>query len=139
MNISLKSLSIPQLYAIRSVLVAGAEAVATHSKELAELRTYRKDNEMKMKRLELIKARQKRLDAAGLDYDVEAEADHWLAYDDKTFEFVVRKLIEQKLDLATASRKVMRIPPIISGNGHDDFDAKEIVREGFNELRGRQN
>ena len=85
---------------------------------------------------------QKRLDDLGIEVELEPDRENWLKLSEAEFEnCFVKPMMRMRLAAATATaarEPTMKVPPIFN-NGHDDLDAKNVVREGLNERKNRQN
>ncbi len=99
--------------------------------EVEGLRTYKEDRVKSDERAELVKARKSKIEDAGLEIDIEADADKWLEMSDDVFAFTIAKMSElRKGSNASASLKI----PALTG---DESDPKETVREALQEHKAK--
>lgn len=122
----------------KAELETQASQVETLTKELGDLKTevetlrqFKTDTEQAAERAEKIKGIKTKLDEAGIEADVETEADYWLSMTDETLDKTVAKMsVLSKGAKASASIKV---PPV--GGEDDESDARIIVSDGLRELK----
>jgi len=98
--------------------------------ELEALRKFKSDTEEAAEKAERLKTIKTQLEEAGIEADVEAEADYWLNMSEEVLKVTISKMGELKKGAkASASIKVPQI------SSEDDSDAVETVREGLNEMK----
>lgn len=100
--------------------------IGAMKKHNGELVTYWFDKEVEAEKSKLLKARKAKVESAGLDLDIETDAE-WLEMSDEVFEFTMKKMGDVK-KVASASNKVD--VPDITTDGNPK-DSKQIVREGL--------
>ncbi len=98
------------------------------NKEVTELKKFKEDAEKAAARSELLKNRKTKIEEAGVDVDIASDADKWLNMSDEMFDFTVAKLTEVK----KTAKSSIKVPDITKT---DDLSNKEIVKQGFNELK----
>jgi hypothetical protein len=114
MELDLRTLSTPQLLAIRRILTDGDTSFAsTETAELKNLREYKTRNEILNQRREIL---------ADIGIDINEDQDYWANLDSQTFQFVVQKLITVAHSRAEAENKHMKIPRLIAPQPESAFD-----------------
>lgn len=101
----------------------------SQKEELETLRAYKKEQEEAAERAEKIKNIKAKLEEAGVEADVDAEADYWLNMNDDVLKTTIAKLSEMK-SKGTASASI-KVPQITT----DNSDTVESVREGLKQRK----
>lgn len=102
--------------------------------ELESLRKFKKDTEEAAEKAKKIQAVKSKLEDAGIEADVSAEADYWLGMSDDVLAKTIAKLSEMAKKQASASKEV-KVPPVVSST----TDAKVVVAEGLREHKQERN
>ncbi len=123
-KIDLSLLNVPQLKTIRAILADGSIATA-ETRKAKEFKKLQAENE----RLKKLDKRREAVESAGLDWD----SDYWMSLDDKSFDFVLEKMRQVKIEFAIASAtNSIKIPPIISQH---ELSSLDTARQGFVERK----
>ncbi len=126
-KIDLSLLSVPQLRAIRTILVDGSIASA-ETKKAKRLKQLEAEN------AELKRKETRRGVLADIGIDIDDDESYWLGLSDSQFNFVVEKCSGIKKETAIASTTMtMKIPQIWTEPVRNTY---ETVREG---LKARRN
>jgi len=103
--------------------------------ELEALRKFKTDTEEAQERADNIKAIKSKLDEAGIEADVEAEADYWLSMTDDNLVKTIAKLSE--LSKGAKASASIKVPPVKTDD--EDDDNVSIVSQALNERKQAKN
>ena len=124
LTIDLSTMSTTQLSGLRQILTSGQLATASD-----EVKRLKREN-AQLKKLD---KRRDAVESAGLEWD----SNYFMSLDDKTFNFVLEKMLQVKTEVAIAERtQSLKIPPIISVR---ELNTIDTIRQGFNEIKDRSN
>jgi len=102
-----------------------------YREELETLRKFKTDTEEAAEKAERIKSIKTLLEEAGVETDVDAEADYWLNMSEDVLKLTISKMGElSKGAKASASIKVPQIPS-------EETDTVETVRQGLRDRKNR--
>jgi regulator of replication initiation timing len=100
--------------------------------ELESLRKFKTDTEQAAERAKKIQLVKSKLEEAGIEADVNAEADYWLGMSDDVLTKTIAKMTEMlKKGTQASASKDMKVPPVVSST----TDNKAIVSEGLKEMK----
>jgi len=105
--------------------------IETITQERDELSQFKADVEKERANAQRLSDLKEKAKEAGVEIDMDAEADKWIQMDDSVFDFVLAKMVENKSKAeATASKSDKTdIPPIISSSDEDEDDTKSKARK----------
>jgi len=100
--------------------------------ELESLRTFKLETEQAAEKAKKIQKVKSTLEEAGIEADVDAEADYWLGMTDEILTKTIAKMSEMlKKGTQASASKEMKVPPVVSS----PTDDKAIVSEGLKEMK----
>ncbi len=101
--------------------------------EIESLRKFKSDTEEAAEKAKKIQTIKSKLEEAGIEADVDAEAEYWLSMTEDVLTKTVAKMSEmlKKGTQASASKENMKVPPVVSS----PTDDKSIVAEGLREMK----
>ena len=121
-----------ELESTASQLTTLNEEITSLKTEVETLRAYKEGKEQEAELAELLKNRKAKVEAAGLDINIETESEKWLAMSDDVFDFTITQISEMsKGAKATAAIKVPNIQS-------ESSDARAIVREALKEHKSKK-
>lgn len=100
--------------------------------ELETLRKFKTDTEEAAEKAERIKTIKTQLAEAGIEADVDAEADYWLSMSEEILKTTISKMGELNKGAKASASKKINVPQITND---DEPNTVETVREGLNEMK----
>lgn len=100
--------------------------------EVESLRKFKSDTEEAAEKAKKIQTIKSKLEEAGIEADVNAEADYWLAMTEDVLTKTIAKMTEMlKKGTQASASKDMKVPPVVSS----PTDDKAVVSEGLKEMK----
>jgi hypothetical protein len=103
-------------------------------KEVEGLRKFKKDTEDAAAKAARIKTIKTKVEEAGVELDIDTDADKWLGFSDDQIDYTISLL---KKGQKKTSESSIKVPPVKQNN--DTEDARTIVSTGLKELRDSKN
>jgi|GEM_PF-3067748 len=114
------------LEAKASQVEALTQELTTLKTEVEALRKFKTDTEEAAQRADKIKGIKSKLDEAGIEADVETEADYWLSMTEDTLTKTIAKM--SALSKGAKASASIKVPPV---GGEDEPDARKVVSDAL--------